>query len=101
MKKIYLILSIIWIIIPYYFLISWLHAVNFDVLQYLKSTFTNLETLFWLSDVVISAIALLCYIIIDGKKNNLNISVPIIWTFLVWVSFWLPYYLYLKEKKKN
>lgn len=101
MKKIYLTLAIIWLIIPYFILIRWLYLVDFNVIIYLKNTFENIENLFWISDVVISAIVLIIFMIKNKKENNVNIVFPLMWTLLVWVSFWLPLYLYLIEKNKK
>lgn len=100
MKHLYLILSIIWLIVPYYFLFSFIWNNWFDIIEVIKHSFqTNISSL-WASDVIISAVVLIIFILKDGKPLWNKKYFPIIGTLTVWVSFGLPLYLYLKECKK-
>lgn len=101
MKNIYLILSIIGFLVPYYFLFLFIGDNWFSVIEVIKHSFqTNISSL-WASDVIISAVVLIIFILKDGKTLWNKKYFPIVGTLLVWVSFGLPLYLYLKESHEK
>lgn len=102
LKITYLFLSITGALVPYYFFIRFLldNGLNFEL--FISQLFSNNISTFFAVDVLISAIVLIIYILLDAK--NLKIKyyfIPIFGTLCIGVSFGLPFYLYLKESQKN
>ena len=98
-SQIYLLLAIIGAAIPYAIFISWLMSNSFDISLFFHSIIDNSISLFAWVDVLISAIALIYFIITDKtpvpqNKRMLNIIAIL----LVGVSCGLPLYLYFRVK---
>lgn len=101
MKKLYLLLSLFGFLIPYYSFVKFLFNNWLDISLFLSFLFSNnISTFFWL-DVIISALVLIVFIIYEWKKNKIKgYWYSVFWTCLMGVSFWLPFFLYLREKNK-
>ena len=99
MKKLYLSLAALGLVLPYGAFVPWLveHGLSMGLL--LEQAFVNPISAFAWLDVVISALALLVFIIADSKANRVAGSpFAIIGTLTVGVSFGLPLYLYLRHR---
>lgn len=102
MKNIYLVFSVIGFIVPYVFFGMFLFENGLDISLFFKSLFSNDISTFFGVDVIVSAIVLILYMIVDAKKYQVkNYYYAIIGTLFIGVSFGLPFYLYLKEAQKN
>lgn len=101
-KKIYLLFSVIGIVFPYYFLVSFLFQNGINLKLLLQQVFQTNGSTFFAIDVIISAVVLLLYIINENKKEKINYSwIAILGTFTVGVSFGLPLFLLFKEISKE
>ncbi len=97
-KQMYLILAVIGLIVPYYFLIDHFMDYGFDLSQMIEQLFESPISTFFVADVVIAAIVVLIFIVKDSKEIKVKfILVPIIATLFVGVSCGLPLYLFLRE----
>lgn len=98
MKYFYAILCLIGILFPYYFFIPWLleHGINIE-LFISDITQSQIGAFAW-SDVIVSAIVLVGFIIIEGKRQNMRrLWIPLLGTFTVGVSLGLPLFLLMRE----
>lgn len=102
MKNIYLGFSVLGFVVPYIFFGKFLFENGIDIGLFFTSLFSNDISSFFGVDVIISAIVLIIYILIDAKRYEVKrYSYALIGTLLVGVSFALPFYLYLKESQKK
>jgi len=98
MKKAYLALTLIGLIVPYSFFVPWLFDHGLDVTLFFQDFFANKISGTFGLDVIISAIVLIGFILYEGKKLSMGrLWIPIIGTLLVGVSFGLPLFLYMRE----
>lgn len=97
--KIYLIFAIIGAIVPYGFFIPWLRQHGMDLSLLLQHLMSNNISLFAWADVIISAIALIVFILKDktSLSNNKRYS-AIAASLLIGPSCGLPLYLYFRSK---
>ncbi|WP_230661658.1 DUF2834 domain-containing protein [Psychrobacter sp. I-STPA10] len=99
---IYLLLAVIGAVIPYTIFIFWLMNNGFNISLFFHSIIDNPISLFAWVDVLISAIALIYFIVTDKKPVPPNKRIlSIIATLLVGVSCGLPLYLYFRENYTN
>ncbi|MEZ8826012.1 DUF2834 domain-containing protein [Vibrio amylolyticus] len=100
MAKFYLFLTLVGIALPYAALLPWLFIHGVDIFRLFEDAIVNPISIFAWLDVFVSAIALLGFIMVDGKRNNIRYHyLAVIGTLSVGVSCGLPFYLYLKEKQ--
>jgi uncharacterized membrane protein len=99
--KVYLLLTVLGIAIPFGAFIPWLATNGLDVIALFNAAIVNPISIFAWLDVIVAALVLLIFIIVDGKQNKVkNYWFAIVGTLSVGVSFGLPLYLYLKEKQR-
>lgn len=98
MVKIYSMLAVLGFILPYAFFVTWLLSNNFDVsLIFAEITSSNLSLFAW-ADVLVSGMALICFILVEGNRQKMDkLWMPIVGTCTVGVSFGLPLFLLLRE----
>lgn len=100
MARFYLVLTFLGILLPYGAFIPWLIAHGLDVRALFNAATENAISIFAWVDVVISAVALLGFIVVDSHRNQVKYGyIAIVGTLGVGVSCGLPLYLYLKEKQ--
>ena len=99
MEKLYLFLRILGLIVPYAFFVPWLLQHGLDTPLLISELFSPQIGAFFGTDVIVSAVVLLLFILTDGRRKNVrHLWAPVIGTFCVGVSFGLPLYLYLRER---
>ena len=98
MKYFYGILCFIGIALPYGALIPWVFENGVNLLELMSAAFSSqVSTFAWL-DVIVSAVVLTGFIVVEGKRLNIkNWWLAIVGTFTVGVSFGLPLFLLLRE----
>ncbi|NER07560.1 MAG: DUF2834 domain-containing protein [Okeania sp. SIO3C4] len=102
MKNTYLILAIVGFVLPYYELIQFLIENGLDIPLLIQQLFANHISSFFGLDVIVSAIALVAFIIYENRKLKIPFaSIAILGTITVGVSFGLPLFLYLRERKQS
>lgn len=102
MAKFYLVLTLLGTLLPYGALVPWVIANGLDLPLLLSEATANpISTVAWL-DVVVAAVALIGFILIDGHRQQIKFrTLAVIGTLTVGVSCGLPLYLYLKEKQQR
>jgi hypothetical protein len=88
------------ILLPYGAIVPWLLDNGFNPSLLLQEAIVNPISVFAWLDVFVSAVALITFIVADGKRNSVSYRyIAVVGTLCVGVSFGLPFYLYLKEKQ--
>lgn len=102
MARIYLVLTVLGIALPYGALVPWLLENGLDLGLVVEQASANpIGAMAWL-DVVVAAVTLIVFIIVDGQRSEVKgLLFPILGTLTVGVSCGLPLYLYLKESQKH
>lgn len=98
MRRYYLLLAVVGLVLPYSQFLPWLaeHGLNLPLL--VAELFSTRPGGFFALDVLISAVALIVFIRSDGSRHAVRMQwLPIAATCLVGVSCGLPLYLYLRE----
>lgn len=102
MSRFYLILTILGIFLPYGALVPWLVTHGLDIGQLFDEATANPISIFAWLDVLVSAVVLLGFIVVDGHRHKVKYRYyAVVGTLTVGVSFGLPLYLYLKEKQSS
>ena len=100
MAQFYLVASVLGLVLPYTALVTWVvntESFSFGVL-WNALVANGLSAMAWV-DVVITAIVLIAFIRVEGRRMNVpNLLAPILGTYLVGPSFGLPLFLYFREK---
>ncbi|MGR5498177.1 DUF2834 domain-containing protein [Vibrio diabolicus] len=100
MIRFYLVLTLLGILLPYGAFVLWLVSNGLDISLLLSEAAANSISLFAWLDVLVAAVTLLGFIVVDGQRYKVKYRyVAILGTLSVGVSFGLPLYLYLKEKQ--
>ncbi len=87
--------------LPYSQFVPFLLENGLDAGLMVQQLAANRISLFFGLDVVVSAVALVAMILMEGGEAGVERPwIPIIATFIVGVSLGLPLYLYMKEQKK-
>ncbi|MGD2180572.1 DUF2834 domain-containing protein [Lusitaniella coriacea] len=97
MKYFYGILCILGTVLPYSQFIPWLAEHGFDLIQLVQDAARlKIGAFAWL-DVLVSALALLGWIITDARSLGKKMWLPVVGTLTVGVSLGLPLFLLLRE----
>lgn len=100
MTKLYLLLTILGIVIPFGAFIPWLVNNGLDFSALFNAAIVNPISIFAWLDVLVAALVLLTFIVVDGKRNKVKYQwLAVLGTLTVGLSFGFPLYLYLKEKQ--
>ena len=98
MKNFYLVASILGFFLPYGFFIGWLQDFGPNPVLFVSTITQNPLSLFAWFDVIITALVLLVFIIVEGRKLEVpRLWVPLAATCLVGPSFGLPLFLYQRQ----
>jgi hypothetical protein len=94
----YLGLALLGLVIPNAAFWPWLLAHGFDPQLFLRDLFANGVSVFFGLDVVLSALALSGFVLVEGKRIGLHHRwIPIVATCVVGVSLGLPLFLYQRQ----
>ncbi len=98
-KNIYLLLCLLGVVIPYSQFLPWLFANGLDWRLFLAQLAANRVSLFFVADVLVSALVLVAFIRMESSRVKIrNGWIVTVGLCLVGVSFALPMYLYLRER---
>lgn len=95
----YLLLCIIGVVVPWFFLIGFLGEPGPTVILFFSSIFANQVASSVAADLLISALVFFVFVFFEGKRLNMNrlwVFIPA--TLLVGLSFGLPLFLYFRAK---
>ena len=100
MTKIYLVLTFLGVLLPYGAFVPWLLENGLDLPLFLREAVSNPISVFAWLDVLVSAVVLSVFILVDGKRGKVKYRYfAVLGTLSIGVSCGLPLYLYLKEKQ--
>jgi uncharacterized membrane protein len=97
-KPVYLALCVVGFLLPYWQFIPWVteHGLNLEL--FIHDLFINRISSFFGLDVLISAVVLCVFIVVEGSRVGVRrIWLPIVATCVVGVSLGLPLFLYLRQ----
>lgn len=98
MRTIYLLLSLVGFARPYSQFAPWVMTHGIDVSLFIHELFSTRIGGFFGIDVIISAIVLTMFVLVEGRRLKMpKLWIPILGTFLVGVSFGLPLFLYMRH----
>ena len=99
-KSVYLILALLGLVVPYWFLFEFLGTNGFDLALLVQQLFANNISTFFAVDLVISILVFWLYMIAEANKLNMkNWWLYILASLTVGLSFALPLFLYFREGK--
>ena len=94
----YLALAILGILLPYWQFVPWLFEHGLDLSLFFRELFANRIGAFFAMDVLVSAIVLIIFVQVEGRRLGIRgLWIPLVGTLLVGVSFGLPLFLYLRQ----
>lgn len=100
MKKVYLFLSAIGLGLPLGQFVPWLRQNGLDLRLFLQQLFANHISGFFALDVMVSAVVLIVFVLVEGGRAGVRHRwAAIAGTLAVGVSFGLPLFLYLRERR--
>jgi len=98
-KSIYLILCILGAAIPYSQFVPWIMENGLNLSLLVRQLFANRVSGFFGLDVLVSSVALLVFMRLEGKVASVRFRwMPIVGLCVVGVSLALPLFLYLRER---
>jgi hypothetical protein len=99
LRHLYLAFCLIGLLLPYSQFIPWIvehHALNMPL--FIRDLFANRISAFFGLDVIVSAIVLIAFIQIEGRRLGMRLLwLPVLSVCLVGVSLGLPLFLYLRQ----
>lgn len=102
MKKFYVVIMGLGLIISYSIFIPFFADHGMDMSLMINQAFANRISSVFAIDLILSAIVAIVFMIYQGRKIKLKFYwIPIACTILIGLSFGLPLYLYLREVHLN
>ena len=99
-KSIYLILALLGLVVPYWFLFKFLGSYGFDLALLIQQLFANNISTFFAVDLIISIVVFWIWMIAEANKLQMkNWWLYILASLTVGLSFALPLFLYFRETK--
>jgi Terpene cyclase DEP1 len=101
-KNLYLLLCVLGVVVPYEVFIPWLATHGPDLPLFLHELHSTSIGTFFGADVLVSALALLVWARVEGKRIGLPAKqrlLPLVAVLAVGVSLGLPLFLYLRERQ--
>jgi hypothetical protein len=95
----YLLFCILGFALPFWQFVPWLIAHGgLNMPLFVQDLFANRVSGFFAIDVIISAVVLLVFVIVEGRRVGMGVRwLPIVAVFFVGVSLGLPLFLYLRQ----
>ena len=98
LRHVYLLLAVIGAIVPYALFVPWLLDNGVNIARFIQDLFANNIAAFFAVDVIISAVVLLVFIYVEGRRLGMTrLWAAVVGTLLVGVSFGLPLFLYMRQ----
>lgn len=101
-KNVYLLLCLLGVVIPYMAFVPWLARHGLDLPLFVHELLSTRIGSFFGADVLVSAVVLLIFARVEGKRIGLSPVrrlVPLLAVLTVGVSLGLPLFLYLRERQ--
>jgi Terpene cyclase DEP1 len=102
LRHFYLALCVLGFVLPYSQFVPWglKHGLNLGL--FFRELFANRVGAFFALDVIVSAIVLIIFVLVEGRRLGIRgVWASIAGTLLVGVSLGLPLFLYLREVRRD
>jgi hypothetical protein len=100
MRRLYLLLAIIGLVLPYYFFVSFLIANGLNFSLFFSQLFANKISSFFAVDLMITAIVFLVFLYQESQRYQLeNWWLYIVATLVIGPSLALPLFLYFRQSR--
>ena len=97
-RHFYLVCCVLGLLLPYSQFVPWLLEHGLNVGLFFRELFANRISAFLAIDVIVSAIVLIWFIQIEGKRLRVPLlRLPMVGTLVVGVSFGFPLFLFLRQ----
>ena len=97
-RHLYLALCVVGLLVPNSLFMPWFVANGLNPRRFVEDLFANGVSAFFAMDVVISAVALAAFVLIEGARIGMGRRwAPILATCVVGVSLGLPLFLYQRQ----
>jgi hypothetical protein len=97
-KDFYMAMCVVGIVVPYYVMWRFLEVMGTDYNLMMEWLFVNWWNTFFLADLFLVAVAIIGYIVIEGRRLGLpRLWLPLVCVGLVGVCLALPLFLYMRE----
>jgi len=97
-KTIYLALCFLGLLLPYWQFVPWMLEHGLNLSLFARELFVNRISAFFGMDVLVSAIVLIVFTRVEGRRIGLRRRwIPVLAVLLVGVSLGLPLFLYMRE----
>jgi Terpene cyclase DEP1 len=100
-KSVYLLLAALGVVVPYFHFVTWLTAHGFDLPMFLQDLHANGVSEFFAADVVVSALVVIVFLILERGRLGSRWWLPVVALLLCGVSAALPLLLYLREGQRE
>jgi hypothetical protein len=101
-KRVYLALCVVGFLLPYWQFVPWVAEHGLDLPLLVHELFANRISGFFGLDVLVSAVVIWIFIIVEGSRLGMRrLWLPIVATCVVGVSFGLPLFLYFRQVHLN
>jgi hypothetical protein len=99
-KRLYLLFCVAGAVLPYSQFIPFLREHGLDLGLFFEQLFSNRIGAFFGLDVIVSAMVLWTFVVIEGRRSGVkHLWAPIVASLTVGVSLGLPLFLYLREER--
>jgi uncharacterized protein DUF2834 len=99
-KAAYLALAVLGAVLPYWKFVAWLAEHGLSSALFFQELFVNRISTFFAMDVIVSAVVLIRFIRVESFRLDIRKWwIPVAGTLAVGVSFGLPLFLYMRERK--
>ena len=99
LKSLYLVLCVAGIVLPFSQFIPWFMEYGLAPDLFLRELFSTRIGAFFGLDVIVSAVVLIVFILVDSRKYFVPMPwLPVLATLCVGVSLGLPLYLFMRER---
>ena len=99
-KNVYLVLALIGLVAPYWFLFQFLTANGLNISLLIQQLFANSISTFFAVDLILSIVVFWIYMVSEANKLHMkNAGLYILSSLTVGLSFALPLFLYFRERK--
>jgi hypothetical protein len=100
LKHLYLVLAIVGMVVPYYFLISFLMAHGLDGRTFLQQLFGTQISTFFAVDLLLSSVVFVIYLRHEARRYSIkHWGLHLVALCVVGLSFALPLFLYFREDR--
>ena len=99
-KRLYLLFCVAGTVLPYSQFVPFLREHGLDFGLFFEQLFSNRIGAFFGWDVIVSAMVLWTFVVIEGRRSGVkHLWAPIVASLTVGVSLGLPLFLYLREER--